>query len=85
MKTYKRMILLIFSWEKQEVLKRLTQAIWSGGKVGLRTKHEVQDLMKDERYRNYVLVKLLAESKDFQYEPDSHIPNVVSLALMNLL
>ena len=60
------------------MLKRLTQAIWSGEKVGLRTKHEVQDLMMDERYRNYVLVKLLAESHEFHYDPDLIVPNVVS-------
>lgn len=59
------------------MLKQLTQAIWSGEKVGLRTKHEVQSLMEDERYRNYVLVKLLAESHEFHFEPESPVPNVV--------
>ncbi|KAL5110112.1 MAP kinase-activating death domain protein [Taenia crassiceps] len=70
------------SSEKQEVLKQLTQAIWSGDKVGLRTKHEVQGLMDDERYRTYVLVKLLNESHEFHYEPESHVPNV---ALQDIL
>lgn len=60
------------------MLKQLTQAIWSGDKVGLRTKHEVQGLMEDERYRTYVLAKLLTESHEFHYEPESHVPNVVS-------
>ncbi|VUZ48789.1 unnamed protein product, partial [Hymenolepis diminuta] len=64
------------SSEKQELLQQLTQAIWSGEKVGLRTKHEVQVLMEDERYRNYALVKLLAESHEFRYEPESSVPNV---------
>lgn len=67
----------LFSSEKQELLQQLTQAIWSGEKVGLRTKHEVQVLMEDERYRNYALVKLLAESHEFRYEPESSVPNVV--------
>ncbi|VDM16576.1 unnamed protein product [Hydatigera taeniaeformis] len=62
--------------EKQDLLKQLTQAIWSGDKVGLRTKHEVQGLMEDERYRTYVLVKLLAESHEFHYKPGSHVPDV---------
>ncbi|EUB62225.1 MAP kinase-activating death domain protein [Echinococcus granulosus] len=66
--------------KKQEMLKQLTQAIWSGDRVGLRTKHEVQSLMEDERYRNYVLVKLLAESYEFHYEPELHVPNVVGFA-----
>lgn len=70
------------SSEKQEMLKQLTQAIWSGDRVGLRTKHEVQSLMEDERYRNYVLVKLLAESYEFHYEPELHVPNV---ALQDIL
>ncbi len=60
------------------MLKRLTQAIWTGGKIGLRTKHEVQGLMEDEGYRNYVLVKLLAESHEFNYDPETNVPNVVS-------
>ncbi|VDK21867.1 unnamed protein product [Taenia asiatica] len=70
------------SSEKQEMLKQLTQAIWSGDKVGLRMKHEVQCLMEDERYRTYVLVKLLTESHEFHYEPELHVPNV---ALQDIL
>ncbi|KAL5966833.1 MAP kinase-activating death domain protein, partial [Taenia solium] len=73
---------LVVLSEKQEMLKQLTQAIWSGDKVGLRTKHEVQCLMEDERYRTYVLVKLLTESHEFHYEPELHVPNV---ALQDIL
>ncbi len=59
------------------MLKRLTQTIWSGEAVDMETKADVQALMGDEKYRTYVLVKLLSESYELQLELNSHIPDVV--------
>lgn len=63
----------------QELLKSVSRAIWSGEKIGLITKNDVRVLMEDEKYRSYLLIKLLAESMDFLYDVDSHIPDIVSV------
>uniref|UniRef100_A0A0X3P5C3 MAP kinase-activating death domain-containing protein n=2 Tax=Schistocephalus solidus TaxID=70667 RepID=A0A0X3P5C3_SCHSO len=64
------------STQKQELLIGLTQTIWSGAKVSLTVKNDVRALMLDERYRSYLLLKLLAETHDYAYDAESRVPDV---------
>nr|VZI02556.1 unnamed protein product [Spirometra erinaceieuropaei] len=64
------------STQKQELLINLTRTIWTGEKVSLSVKNDVRALMEDERYRSYVLVKLLAETHDYAYDAEDRVPDV---------